>query len=52
VVATNGKKTQKLTGWPNSKGSVTVHFTPDTKGVWAVIVMQDGVSASINITVT
>jgi hypothetical protein len=52
VVATNGKKKQKFTGWPDSKGSVTVHFTPDVKGTWAVIVMQDGVSSSVTIKVS
>lgn len=51
VVATNGKKKQKFTGWPDSQGSVTVHFTPDAKGKWAVIVMQDGLTSSINLTV-
>jgi hypothetical protein len=47
VVATNGKKKQKFTTWADKAGKVTVHFTPDRKGTWAVIVMQDGLSTSI-----
>lgn len=51
VVATNGKKKQKFTGWPDKSGKVSMHFTPDAKGKWAVIAMQDGLSTSIEIKV-
>jgi hypothetical protein len=50
VVATNGRRTQKLTGWPDRNGTVSVHFTPEKKGVWAIIVRQDGASTSTTIT--
>lgn len=52
VVATNGRHTHRFTGWPNHAGQVSVHFWPERKGSWAVVVMQDGASASVNITVT
>lgn len=52
VVATNGRHRHEFTGWPNHNGQVSVHFWPKEKGTWAVVVMQDGASASVNITVT
>jgi hypothetical protein len=49
VVATNGHAVQRFNAWCDDNGEVTIPFTPDLKGRWAVIVMQDGQTASITV---
>jgi preprotein translocase subunit YajC len=51
VVATNGHNVQRFNAWCDDNGEVTIHFTPDVKGRWAVIVMQDGETDSITVDV-
>jgi hypothetical protein len=51
VIVTNGRDRYNHSGWSDGHGHVSVRFTPGKKGVWAVIVVQDGRSASAHISI-
>jgi hypothetical protein len=51
VIITNGRYRYHLSDWTDDHGHVSVRFTPDRAGVWAVIAVQDSQTANVNITV-
>ncbi|HET9655376.1 MAG TPA: hypothetical protein VFP72_08475 [Kineosporiaceae bacterium] len=51
VIATNGRDRFDLSDRTDDHGRVSVHFTPNRSGTWAVVVVQDGQTSNMTIEV-
>ncbi len=52
LVFTDGRHSYRQSAYADDYGHAAFHFTPNTSGRWAVILLQDGLSASYTVDVS